>query len=88
MSWSISKMGLSKPVLAAIKKERATTEMSEPEQLVRDLVVGAIKLALRDMPDDMPVEISASGSQSDVGDGTSVNSFTVTVTPMWGFLCK
>ena len=62
--------------------------MSEPEQLVRDLVVGAIKLALRDMPDDMPVEISASGSQSDVGDGTSVNSFTVTVTPKWGFLSK
>ena len=45
-------------------------------------------VALRDMPDDMPVEISASGSQSDVGDGTSVNSFTVTVTPKWGFLSK
>lgn len=86
MSWSISKMGLPKPVLAAIKKEQ-TSQMSEPEQAIKDSIVGAIKLALRDMPDDMPVEISASGSQSDAGDGT-VNQFSVTVTPKWSFLSK
>lgn len=90
MSWQVSAIGRPAAVLTAVAQNIATMRCLEPEQTIKTLAGDLIEKALAAYPEGAAVEVTASGSQSNVGQageaGKAVNSLTITIKPLWNFL--
>lgn len=86
MSWSISKMGYAAVVAAKVAEEITKIRCAEPEETIKNAVGAALVQALEAYPADFPVKVEANGSQGSVTDGKTVNSLSVKVEPMYGFI--
>jgi hypothetical protein len=91
MSWSVSVIGKSQAVKAALAEQFGKINCSEPEQTIKNDTATAIARALSHFPADMVVKVSASGSQSDAlhyggKPGEFVNTLSMQIEPQWGFV--
>jgi len=86
MSWSVSEVGkvpaVAKQVIHRLDQQRCL----EPEQEIKTKVEEIVNLCLAAYPNDVAVEVIASGSQSEAKDGKAVNTLNLSIRPLWGFL--
>lgn len=86
MSWSFSAEGYPKAVAQKVREAITSSPMGEPEQTIKEHTLGAVRLALTAYPDDFPVAVLASGSQSTEAGGKAVNQLRVEINPVWNFV--
>jgi hypothetical protein len=89
MSWGISRSGKATAVAAAVEKDLAGLNLSEPELSVKNAIGNAIAQALAAFPSSMPVNVDASGSQTTPDSAhpeEKVNQARLSIEPLWGFL--
>lgn len=88
MSWSFS--GTGKPAALAKKAEEDRTrgKCVEPEETIRQTAFDIIAKSLGAMPENLPVEIAANGSQSKPQHDQEkfANNFSLSIKPLWGFV--
>lgn len=93
MSWSIHLHGKPRVVEKLISGEvlRCSKGMAEPEVAILSAVGEIVETAAKKYPDDLPISIRASGSQSDPYYGQSkagqfaVNSVDLKIEALYGF---
>jgi hypothetical protein len=86
MSWSVSATGKAAAVAAKVAADLSKIKCAEPEETIKNAVGSAIAAGLAVFPPDVPVKVSASGSQSDRGSGQLTNQLSVDMQPIWGFI--
>jgi hypothetical protein len=88
MSWSYRGVGRPKPLAEAAAASLAAVKCAEPEETIKAKVAEIIGTCLAAFPDDGAVEIEAHGSQSTDSSkpGVAVNSLTVNIKPLYGFV--
>lgn len=88
MSWSFYSIGRPKTVLKKARSDLTLYKCLEPEEGIKMSVLDIMDSALSAFPDDSAVEVTAMGSQSSMvtGKNKCINSLTVIIKPLHGFL--
>lgn len=88
MSWSFCALGRPKSVLKKARSDLTLYKCMEPEEEIKMNVLDILDKALAVFPDDSAVEVTAMGSQSSMATGKNkcINSLSVTIKPLHGFL--
>lgn len=86
MSWSLSAIGKPAAVATKLATEFATGNYNEPEATVRKAVASAIAAALKAYPAASAVKVEAAGSQNGSGPTEVINSLSVKVESVYGFI--
>jgi hypothetical protein len=93
MSWSISVVGKAGAVATKVTEQLTRIKCSEPEETIKNSVGSILITALAAYPGNSAVSVSASGSQGSAYDsegkpvpGSHVNSLSVALTPLYGFV--
>lgn len=86
MSWSASSYGKPSAVAKDLADKFSRITCSEPENTIKNTVAAAVALAVAAMPDNVPVKVTAYGSQSSQVDGKFINNLSVVIEPQHGFL--
>ena len=85
MSWYFSATGVPNAVADKAAEALAKCKCTEPEETIKAMVSEVIAVSLAAFPQNVPVKVEASGSQSADATGAA-NQLAVTITPLWGFL--
>lgn len=85
MSWSFSGIGNPVGILARAKVELGNYKNSEPEETIKNTVIGILETSLVAFPDNVAVQVEAYGSQTGAADGKATNQLTLKITPIHGF---
>lgn len=93
MSWSINAVGRAGAVAGKVASEIVKIKCSEPEETIKNAVGAILATALSAYPEGYAVSVEANGSQGPGYDsatganiGGHVNSLTVNVRPLYGFV--
>lgn len=86
MSWSFSASGRPAAVAEKMRADLGRQPCAEPEESIKSGIVDVLGAALSAYPERSAVTVSASGSQGTDADGRHVNSLTVRLEPIWGFI--
>ena len=86
MSWSVSALGKPAAVAAKLAKDFVSHKCNEPEETVRQAVATAVATALKAYPSSSAVRVEASGSQNGNGPNDVVNTLTVKIEQVYGFI--
>ncbi len=86
MSWSFS--GVGKPAALADRARASLSNIKcrEPEETIKGKVAEIVEECLAAFPAGSAVQIEASGSQSTADDGTALNSLSLNIKPLYGFV--
>lgn len=86
MSWSFSAIGNPVGVVAKAKEELGKYKNAEPEETIKNSVIGILETALGAFSDDYAVQVEAYGSQSSQPGGKFTNQLNLKITPIYGFI--
>lgn len=88
MSWSVSAVGKPAAVLKTLSDQIKRSKCNEPEETIKNSILGVLETALSAFPDGTAVSVSASGSQSKSSsvDEKAINNLKVEITPLYGFV--
>lgn len=86
MSWSFNATGKPAAVIAKLKTDLTRNKCVEPEESIKSAVIAIVEQSLSGFPEDHPVEVSASGSQSSPTAGKPVNQLKLDIKPIWNYL--
>ena len=80
--------GRAKAVMEKVRPELERITCKEPEQAIKAKVIEIIEASLVAFPPELPVKVSASGSQGtdDKRPEFAANQLAVTIEPLWGFV--
>lgn len=78
--------GKASAVLAKLEGDFARIKCAEPENSIKEQIHKSIVTALGEYPASSAVQIEASGSQTPGANGGFINSATMKITPLWGFV--
>lgn len=86
MSWSVSAIGKTKAVAAAVAKAIAASKCQEPEESIKNACGAVIASSLASMPENMAIRVEASGSMYFVDGKGGQNNVSIKVEPIYGFI--
>lgn len=86
MSWSFVAVGKPAAILEKARKDMTTYRCAEPEETIKGKVLNIIEASLLAFPEASAIEVNASGSQSMPDPGHAINSLSVTIKPLYGFI--
>ena len=86
MSWSISATGKPAAVLRKARQEFSRYKCAEPEETIKGKAQDILEEALREFPESSAVQVSASGSQTSISGGAFINSLSIEIKPIFGFV--
>lgn len=88
MSWSYNGCGRAGALIAVAQASLANVKCAEPEETVKAKVSEIIETALTAYPANTAVKVVAHGSQStrSPADGGIINSVSLTIEPIYGFV--
>lgn len=85
MSWSFTGIGNPVGILAQAKTQLGNYKNAEPEETIKNSVIGILETSLGAFPDDVAVQVEAYGSQTGAAGGKATNQLTLKITPIHGF---
>lgn len=88
MSWIVAAIGKPAAVAKSLEEQFNRIVCAEPEQSIKSLVQTAVAKALAAYPDNVVVDVRASGSQSPVyqQEGKFTNYLSVEIKQIYGFV--
>lgn len=87
MSWSVDLIGKPGAVAKSLADRAKQNPCREPEETIRQQVMGALGIALAAFPENQAVKVSAAGSQSGPdADGKSTHNLSVKLEQLYGFI--
>lgn len=79
-------MGKAPAVSNKVRTDLSKFKMTEPEETIKNKIGEVICDALREFPENVVVNIEASGSQSVGSDGKSKNTFSMKLEEKWMYV--
>lgn len=90
MSWHVQAIGRASAVAAKLAEDFPRVKCQEPEETIKAAVASIVATALAAFGPTDAVKVTASGSQSTAastdGPTTYINSLSVSIEPLWGFV--